>query len=956
MTEVVKTIPNDLKAEKQYAVRIRSLNAFGVPSDWSESIVVNTTAANLQTAQRLVVTNDGMVAYNQNGQITFNYSSNRVIRNNPIKNPSFEVNTTGWSALSNSTIARLTTDFFAADPAYGPACLKIISAPTLPATTASQVGVVQSVGDRFTVTAGLPYTITTYIRVPTGQPNIDMRLGLRFYNGGGTQIGELISITPTTVSADNNWVRLNNVAITAPSGAVTAAFVCYTDNAIISGAFYYIDAILVEQTTTIKEYFDGSTSVGTSAWAGSVHASASTLDTNSVYGVNQGLFTSQNYSYTSGNYSNSGTQINLETGLIRSKNFYIDASGNAGFVGNISGGTIDIGGDDTTSFHVDAAGNAWIGAGISGYSTAPFKVSATGELTASYFNLLGTGTYAGILMAEMGNFLTNYYGMYLHHNDSSITQESLFMWTQRTSGGGQQSLYLGAPRNGTYTANRAAMSLTTYNSYQSNQALMTSGRFGPSSPTTGGSATTIWDSSATTALLHESISIDNVTKASIQLGQANSGQIVMTANNATSVLVADSNGTYIAASALTQITSGTTTTIQAGTSMSITALSGTMGLTSSSNMTLQSSSQFYANYAGVHGVYANASAVGLQWSNTNRIYIDGSQTNIMGDTVRIANTAYSQIINLTPSTYRLDITPNAYSSYGVGIGEFWSAAGLHAANAALKVTTGSGSYALLLGAGYTNGSGVGANVVEITSGGKVTINRDHIASGGYYDYANAQLMIYGNNQASISFHVPGDAPMLRKNGSIGRIDCVNYPGTDYYTFGAEAYYTDSSIEVKKNVTPHADSPLLEKIFWAKSFDFQKKNKPQSMRPNARYREINERWMARGHKELTELVDWSAYTEMGDHDCSIDTCNGSADNPCHIQRNYDSAKVGLIAEYIFELFPSAVWVDDNNKPEGLLIEQIAGLALGSVAALTRTTTELLLRIDDLETQLNSLKNL
>jgi len=48
---------------------------------------------------------------------------------------------------------------------------------------------------------------------------------------------------------------------------------------------------------------------------------------------------------------------------------------------NISGGTIDIGGSDSTSFHVDADGNMWLGAGS--YAAAPFKVSNAGDLTAT---------------------------------------------------------------------------------------------------------------------------------------------------------------------------------------------------------------------------------------------------------------------------------------------------------------------------------------------------------------------------------------------------------------------------------------------------------------------------------------------------------------------------------------------------------------------------------------------
>lgn len=55
--------------------------------------------------------------------------------------------------------------------------------------------------------------------------------------------------------------------------------------------------------------------------------------------------------------------------------------------GSFSGGTIDIGGSDTSSFHVDSSGNIWSGAAT--YASAPFKVSSLGEITAT------SGTFSG---------------------------------------------------------------------------------------------------------------------------------------------------------------------------------------------------------------------------------------------------------------------------------------------------------------------------------------------------------------------------------------------------------------------------------------------------------------------------------------------------------------------------------------------------------------------------------
>ena len=68
------------------------------------------------------------------------------------------------------------------------------------------------------------------------------------------------------------------------------------------------------------------------------------------------------------------------------------------FGGNLSGGTIDIGGSDSSSFHVDSDGDMWLGA--SSYSSAPFRVSASGDavagnLTVSSLSVTGGSLHIG---------------------------------------------------------------------------------------------------------------------------------------------------------------------------------------------------------------------------------------------------------------------------------------------------------------------------------------------------------------------------------------------------------------------------------------------------------------------------------------------------------------------------------------------------------------------------------
>lgn len=90
-----------------------------------------------------------------------------------------------------------------------------------------------------------------------------------------------------------------------------------------------------------------------------------------------------------------GARLELDAGGLRgyavdgiTKNIeYKTADGSLSVIGNLSGGTIDIGGADSTSFHVDAAGNMWLGNAI--YGSAPFTVSSTGVMTAT------SGTFGG---------------------------------------------------------------------------------------------------------------------------------------------------------------------------------------------------------------------------------------------------------------------------------------------------------------------------------------------------------------------------------------------------------------------------------------------------------------------------------------------------------------------------------------------------------------------------------
>jgi hypothetical protein len=122
--------------------------------------------------------------------------------------------------------------------------------------------------------------------------------------------------------------------------------------------------------------------------------------------LDNGDIISSNFSFVSGT-------LNLKGNLLGNKNGYSDST--AGFFlgldsgqykinfgdstdylkwdgssldisGAVTGGTIDIGGSDSSSFHVDSSGNMWLGAGT--FANGVFKVSSSGVLTVK-----GSGGY-----------------------------------------------------------------------------------------------------------------------------------------------------------------------------------------------------------------------------------------------------------------------------------------------------------------------------------------------------------------------------------------------------------------------------------------------------------------------------------------------------------------------------------------------------------------------------------
>ena len=150
------------------------------------------------------------------------------------------------------------------------------------------------------------------------------------------------------------------------------------------------------------------------AFAGFVTAGTLRIGTD-VESTNDGLYFTSNtdYIYDTGNFrlGNGNLTWNGSNLTINGGGTFSGALSAASgtFTGELSGGTINIGGNDATSFHVDSAGGMWLGADNSGFASAPFRVTSAGAVTATSATITGditatSGTFSGTVNASGGTF------------------------------------------------------------------------------------------------------------------------------------------------------------------------------------------------------------------------------------------------------------------------------------------------------------------------------------------------------------------------------------------------------------------------------------------------------------------------------------------------------------------------------------------------------------------------
>lgn len=222
------------------------------------------------------------------------------------------------------------------------------------------------------------------------------------------------------------------------------------------------------------------------------------------------------------------------------------------------------------------------------------------------------------------------------------------------------------------------------------------------------------------------------------------------------------------------------------------------------------------------------------------------------------------------------------------------------------------------------------NAVALMSGGNfrvdvgasVFIKNDTFTTGNK-NWAAAQLISQnvaaaGNvAMAGIAFNPAnsGVAPIWLCNGSSGEILVANNnPNTGYIPIIASAFNVGSSERFKVDIEALGDRDVLDKVRRVELIRYRERIRPQN----------------------TFGPD-----EHHDHDCAIDPCDGTPDDPCCIALN-DKPRLGVSAEQLWQVLPEVVHLGNDRKPHAVSIGQLAALALAGVAALTR-------RIEQLEGQ-------
>lgn len=201
-------------------------------------------------------------------------------RINLCTNPSFETGTTGW------TTAGGTPPTIGASLAYSKVGLQSCKVTCNGSASFTNNLTFTASG----LTVGQSYTLSAYVYLPTG-----------FTGSVGCGQGATFGTASSTVGA---WGR---ISVTTTATLTTQSWFIYS-NTYTTGQSFYVDAVLLEQSSTVGSYFDGTTDLitsrtnlctnpsfetNTTGWTlgGSVQPTFATSTSKKLFGTQCGLIT-----------------------------------------------------------------------------------------------------------------------------------------------------------------------------------------------------------------------------------------------------------------------------------------------------------------------------------------------------------------------------------------------------------------------------------------------------------------------------------------------------------------------------------------------------------------------------------------------------------------------------------------------------------------------------------------
>ncbi len=182
-------------------------------------------------------------------------------RVNYITNPSFEVDTAGWSSVAGATLSRTTGEFNT-----GSASLSVTNS----SGSAAQFGIID--GTMIPLVAGEgTYYISASVKLANGNNSANYFLRvLQYAEQNSSSTVAAANVGTTNLSYTGSWVRLGG-SFTKNTGA-NFAIIRVVTGSTAAGEIFYVDSVMLEKSSTLGTYFDGGSN---GFWSGSANASFS---------------------------------------------------------------------------------------------------------------------------------------------------------------------------------------------------------------------------------------------------------------------------------------------------------------------------------------------------------------------------------------------------------------------------------------------------------------------------------------------------------------------------------------------------------------------------------------------------------------------------------------------------------------------------------------------------------